>query len=68
MKRFHNVRVNIKHSVIDEFSDIMKLTSELRKKMIYCETRRVSLTNQAKNLFLLDDKILKAFVRKFNTK
>ncbi len=45
MKRFHNVRVNVKHSVINEFSDIIKLTNELLKKIIYCETRQVSLTN-----------------------
>jgi hypothetical protein len=68
MKRFHNVRVNIKHLMIDEFNDIMKLTIELRKKMIYRETRRISSTNQAKNLFVFDDKILKIFVDKFKTK
>ncbi len=36
--------------------------------MIYCKTRRFSSTNQTKNLFVLDDKILKVFVRKFHTK
>jgi hypothetical protein len=68
MKRFHDVRVNIKHSMINEFNDIIKLTQKLRKKMIYHETRRISLTNQAKNLFLFDDKIMKIFVEKFNKK
>jgi hypothetical protein len=68
MKRFHDVRFNIKHSMINEFNDIIKLTQKLRKKMIYRETRRVSLTNQAKNLFFLDDKIMKIFVEKFNKK
>ncbi len=68
MKRFHNVRVNIKHSMINEFNDIMKLTIELRKEMIYRETKRVSSTNQTKNLFVLDDKTLKIFVDKFNAK
>jgi hypothetical protein len=51
MKRFHDVRVNIKHLIIDEINDIIKLTQKLRKKMIYRETRRISLTNQIKNLF-----------------
>ncbi len=68
IKRFHNVRVNIKHSIINEFNDIMKLTIELRKKMIYRETRSISSMNQAKNLFVLDDKILKVSVDKFNAK
>jgi hypothetical protein len=68
MKRFHNVQVNIKHSMIDEFNDIMKLTIELRKEMISRETKRISSTNQAKNLFVLDDKTLKVFVDKFNAK
>jgi hypothetical protein len=68
MKRFHNVRVNTKHSIINEFNDIMKLTIELRKKMIYRETKRISSTNQAKNLFVFDDKTLKVFVDKFNAK
>ncbi len=45
MKRFHDVRVNIKHLMINEFNDIIKLTQKLRKKMIYHETRQVSLTN-----------------------
>jgi hypothetical protein len=68
IKRFHNVRVNIKHSMINEFNDIIKLTQKLRKEMIYHKTRRISLTNQAKNLFLLDDKIMKIFVKKFHKK
>jgi hypothetical protein len=51
MKRFHDVRINIKHSMISEFNDIIKLTQKLRKEIIYHETRQVSLTNQAKNLF-----------------
>jgi hypothetical protein len=68
MKRFHDVRVNIKHLMINEFNDIIKLTPKLRKEMIYRETRRISLTNQAKNLFLLDDKIMRIFVEKFNKK
>jgi hypothetical protein len=68
MKRFHDVRVNIKHSMINEFNDIIKLTQKLRKKMIYRETRRISLTNQAKNLFFLDNKIMKNSIEKFNKK
>jgi hypothetical protein len=68
MKRFHDVRVNIKHSMINEFNDIIKLTQKLRKEIIYHETRRISLTNQAKNLFLFDDKIMKIFAEKFNKK
>jgi hypothetical protein len=68
MKRFHNVRVNIKHSIINEFNDIMKLTIESRKEMIYREIKRIFSTNQTKNLFVLDDKTLKVFVDKFNAK
>jgi hypothetical protein len=68
MKRFHDVRVNIKHSMIDEINDIIKLTQELRKEMIYRETRRISLTNQVKNLFLLDDKAMRNSIEKFNKK
>jgi hypothetical protein len=68
MKRFHDVRVNIKHSMISEINDILKLTQKLRKEMIYRETRRISLTNQVKNLFLLDDKIMKNSIEKFNKK
>jgi hypothetical protein len=45
MKRFHDVHVNIKHSMINEFNNIIKLTQKLRKKMIYRKTRRISLTN-----------------------
>jgi hypothetical protein len=68
MKRFYDVRINIKHSMINEFNDIIKLTQKLRKKMIYRETRRIFLTNQAKNLFFLDDKIMKNSIEKFNKK
>jgi hypothetical protein len=68
MKRFHDVRVNIKHSMINKINDIIKLTQKLRKKMIYRETRRISLTNQVKNLFLFDDKIMKNSIEKFNKK
>jgi hypothetical protein len=68
MKRFYDVRVNIKHSMINEFNEIIKLTQKLRKEMIYRETRRIFLTNQVKNLFFLDDKIMKNFVEKFNKK
>jgi hypothetical protein len=68
MKRFHDVRVNIKHTMISEINDILKLTQKLRKEMIYRETRRISLTNQVKNLYLLDDKIMKNSIEKFNKK
>jgi hypothetical protein len=54
--------------MINEFNDIMKLTIELRKEMIYRETKWISSTNQTKNLFVLDDKTLKVFVDKFNAK
>jgi hypothetical protein len=68
MKRFHDVRVNIKHLMINEFNDIIKLTQKLRKEMIYHEKRRIFLTNQVKNLFFFDDKTMKNFVEKFNKK
>jgi hypothetical protein len=68
MKRFHDVRVNIKHLIINEINDIIKLTQKLRKKMIYRETSRIFLTNQVKNLFFLDDKIMKNSIEKFNKK
>jgi hypothetical protein len=68
MKRFHDVRVNIKHSMINEINDILKLTQKLRKEMIYRETRRISLTNQVKSLFFLDDKTMKNSIKKFNKK
>jgi hypothetical protein len=54
--------------MINEFNDIIKLTQELRKKLIYHETHQIFLTNQAKNLFFLDNKIMKIFVEKFNKK
>jgi predicted site-specific integrase-resolvase len=54
--------------MINKFKDIIKLTQELRKKMIYRETRRISLTNQAKNLFFFDDKIMRNSIEKFNKK
>jgi hypothetical protein len=68
MKRFYDVQINIKHLMINEFNDIMKLAQKLHKKMIYHETRRVSLMNQAKNLFFLDDKTMRLSIKKFNKK
>jgi hypothetical protein len=52
--------------MINEINIILKLTQKLRKEMIYRAARRIFLTNQIKNLFLFDDKIMKNSIEKFN--
>ncbi len=68
MKHFHHVFTNIRHTTIDQKDDLVKLTHELHKEMIYFSNYRLSSSNQVKDLFANDDRILKASIEKFNRK
>ncbi len=68
MKRFHHVFTNIRYATIDQEDDLVKLTHELHKEMIYFSNRRFSLSNQVKDLFANDDQVLRASIEKFNRK
>jgi hypothetical protein len=68
MKHFHHVFTNIRHATIDQKNDLVKLIHELHKKMIYSSNRRLSSSNQVKDLFANDDRVLKTSIKKFNRK
>jgi hypothetical protein len=68
MKHFHRVFTNIRHATIDQEDDLVKLTHELHKKMIYSSNRRLFSSNQVKDLFANDDRVLKTSIKKFNRK
>jgi hypothetical protein len=68
MKHFHRVFTNIRHATIDQEDDLVKFTHELHKKMIYSSNRRLSSSNQVKDLFANDDRILRTSIEKFNRK
>jgi hypothetical protein len=68
MKHFHHVFTNIRHATIDQKDDLVKLTHELHKEMIYFLNRRLSSSNQIKNLFANDDRVLRTSIKKFNRK
>jgi hypothetical protein len=68
MKHFHRVFTNIRYATIDQEDDLVKLTHELHKEMIYFSDRRLSSSNQVKDLFANDDRILRTSIEKFNRK
>ncbi len=68
MKHFHHVFTNIRRAMIDQKDDFVKLTHELHKEMIYFSNRRLSSSNQVKDLFANDDRVLRALIKKFNRK
>ncbi len=68
MKHFHRVFTNIRHATIDQEDDLVKLIHELHKKMIYFSNHRLFSSNQIKNLFANDDRILRTSIEKFNRK
>jgi hypothetical protein len=68
MKHFHHVFTNIRHATINQEDDFIKLTHELHKEMIYFSNRRFFSSNQIKNLFANDDRVLKTSIKKFNRK
>jgi hypothetical protein len=68
MKHFHHVFMNIRHTTIDQKDDLVKLIHELHKEMIYFSNRRFFSSNQVKNLFANDDRVLKTSIEKFNRK
>jgi hypothetical protein len=68
MKHFHSVFTNIRHATIDQEDDLVKLIHELHKEMIYFSDHRFSSSNQIKDLFANDDRILKTSIEKFNRK
>jgi hypothetical protein len=68
MKHFHHVFTNIRHATIDQEDDLVKLTYELHKEMIYFSDRRLLSSNQVKNLFANDDRVLRTSIEKFNRK
>jgi hypothetical protein len=68
MKHFYHVFTNIRHAMIDQKDDLVKLIHELRKEMIYFSSRRLFSSNQVKDLFANDDRILKTSIEKFNRK
>jgi hypothetical protein len=55
MKYLHRVFTNIRHAMIDQKDDLVKLTHELHKEMIYFSNRRLFFSNQIKNLSPNDD-------------
>lgn len=66
MKRFHEMRMNIWHSIVNQKIDIVKLAQKLRNEMKIHRNCRILETNRIKNLFVNDAKNLNQFVRKFN--
>ncbi len=68
MKHFHHVFTNIRYATIDQEDNLVKLIHELHKEMIYFSNRRLSSSNQVKDLFANDDRVLKASIEKFNRK
>jgi hypothetical protein len=68
MKHFHHVFMNIRHATIDQEDDLIKLTDELHKEMIYFSNRWLFFSNQIKDLFANDDRVLRASIEKFNRK
>ncbi len=68
MKHFYRVFTNIRYATIDQEDDLVKLIHELHKKMIYFSNRRLFSSNQVKDLFANDDRILKTSIEKFNRK
>ncbi len=68
MKHFHRVFTNIRYATIDQEDDLVKLIHELHKEMIYSSNRRLSFSNQVKDLFANDDRVLKTSIEKFNRK
>jgi hypothetical protein len=68
MKHFHRVFTNIRHATIDQEDDFVKFIHELYKEMIYSSNRWFSSSNQVKDLFANDDRILRTSTEKFNRK
>ncbi len=68
MKHFHRVFTNIRHATINQEDDLVKFIHELHKKMIYFSNRRFSSSNQVKDLFTNDDRVLRTSIEKFNRK
>jgi hypothetical protein len=68
MKHFHHVFTNIRYATIDQENDLVKLIHELHKEMIYFSNRRLFSSNQVKDLFANDDRVLRALIEKFNRK
>ncbi len=68
MKHFHHVFTNIRHATINQKDDFVKFIHKLHKEMIYFSNRRFSFSNQVKDLFANDDRVLKTLIKKFNRK
>ncbi len=68
MKHFNHDFTNIRYKTIDQENDLVKLIHELHKKMIYFSNRRLSFSNQVKDLFVNDDRVLRTSIEKFNRK
>jgi hypothetical protein len=68
MKHFHRVFTNIRHATIDQKDDLVKFIHELHKEMIYSSDHRLFSSNQIKDLFANNDRILRTSIEKFNRK
>jgi hypothetical protein len=68
IKHFHHVFTNIRHATINQKNDLVKLIHELHKEMIYFSNRQFFFSNQVKDLFANDDRILRTSIEKFNRK
>lgn len=68
MERFHEVRVNFKHSSVSQEDDLVKLAYYLRFEIKYRCNRRIFPAEQARDLFTEDGKGLSIGVQKFNRK
>jgi uncharacterized membrane protein YheB (UPF0754 family) len=68
MKHFHYVFTNIRYAMINQENDLVKLIHELHKEIIYSSNRRLFSSNQVKDLFANDDRILRTSIEKFNCK
>jgi hypothetical protein len=68
IKHFHHVFTNIRHATIDQENDLVKLIHKLHKEIIYFSNRWLFFSNQVKDLFANDDRILKTSIKKFNRK
>ncbi len=60
--------MNIEHAIVDQKDDLVKLDHELHEEMIYFFDRRLSFSNQVKDLFANDDRVLRTSIEKFNRK
>ena len=68
MERFYGVRVNIKHSLVSQEGDLIKLAYKLRSEMRLRVNRPVPTTDRAQDLYAVGSAALWDGTSKFNRK